>query len=223
MGARPDDAELLATWALGDGDAGGELIERHFAAVHRFFSNKVDRDLDDLVQQTFLRCLEAHARFEQRSSFIVFLLGIARHLLYDYYRQRRREPLEFSAASVHDFGTSPSQQVARREEETLLNEALRRIPLDSQVILELTYWEGLSGVELASVLDAPIGTIYSRLHRARESVLEQLIALVPERGLNAVTHQRGQAALGSERGPAHKGEGEIDVEGLFRAARVNPR
>ncbi|HKU38228.1 MAG TPA: RNA polymerase sigma factor [Polyangiales bacterium] len=193
MGARSEDAELLAAWAEGDGDAGSELIERHFAAVHRFFSNKVDRDLDDLVQQTFLACLEARARFEQRSSFPVFLLGIARHLLYDFYRKRRREPLEFSAASVRDFGTSPSQQVARREEETLLNEALRRIPLESQVILELTYWEGFSGAELASVMDAPLGTIYSRLHRARESVLEQLVALMPERA--------------------------IDIEGLFQAAR----
>ena len=180
--AKANDAELLEAWASGVREAGNELIERHFAVVHRFFRNKVGAEIEDLVQQTFLACIEARSRYEQRASFTTFLLGIARYQLFTHYSRRRREPLDVQFSSVRDLATSPTGLVAKREDERLLNEALQRIPLEAQTILELAYWEGLDGVALAAVLEIPLNTAYSRLRRAREILKTRLNELAPDRG-----------------------------------------
>jgi RNA polymerase sigma-70 factor (ECF subfamily) len=153
------------------------LFERHVAAVTRFFRNKVDRDVDDLVQETFLGCLEAAASFRGQASLRSFLLGIARHKLYDRFARARRTSFDPVTQSVVDLGTSPSSAVARGQEQRLLLEELRAVPLEYQVVLELAYWEDLSGEEIAGVLAVPHNTVRSRLSRARaalERALERL-------------------------------------------------
>ncbi len=169
-----DDEQLLVAWAGGDRDAGSELIERHFALVYRFFRSKVASELQDLVQQTFLSCVEARARYEGRSSFATFLLGIARNQLFNYYHARRREQIHVTPANVRDQRTSPTEALARRDQEGLLADALQRIPLDAQLILELAYWEGFDGEQIAAVLDVPLNTAYSRLRRAKQTLREKL-------------------------------------------------
>ncbi len=180
MEAAQSDNALLAAWASGSSDAGNELIERHFALVRRFFYNKVSLGLDDLVQQTFLGCLEAARRYEERSSFKTFLLAIARKQLYYHYRRQRNERLDFTTSSARDLGASPTATAAQREMERLLSLALQRIPLESQVILELLYWEEMSTAEIAVILAVPVNTVYSRLHRARQSLRRALAELAPD-------------------------------------------
>jgi len=175
------DVELLAEWTSGSRAAGDELIERHFALVHRFFRNKVGAELEDLIQQTFLACIEARARFQGHASFKTFLLAIARNQLFTHYDKQRRRALDLELATVPDLNTSPTGIVARREDERLLAEALRRVPLDAQVVLELAYWEGFGGDELARVLEVPLNTAYSRLRRAKVALRECLEALAPDR------------------------------------------
>jgi RNA polymerase sigma factor (sigma-70 family) len=175
------DTDLLAEWSAGSRAAGDELIERHFALVHRFFRNKVGAELEDLVQQTFLACVEARERYAGHASFKTFLLAIARNQLFTYYAKQQRRALDFELTSVHDLRTSPSAVVARREDERLLAEALRRVPLEAQVVLELAYWESCDGSELARVLEVPLNTAYSRLRRARIALRERLHELAPDR------------------------------------------
>jgi RNA polymerase sigma factor (sigma-70 family) len=178
----PSDVELLSAWAAGDAEAGNQLIERHFGLVHRFFRNKVvEADIEDLVQQTFLGCLEAHTRYDGRASVTTFVLAIARNQLFNYYRERRRSPVAERSGSVRDDATSPTGVVARLEDERLLLEALRQISLDAQVVLELTYAEGLASDEVAQVLGVSEGTLHTRLHRARESLRECVRVLAPDR------------------------------------------
>jgi RNA polymerase sigma-70 factor (ECF subfamily) len=200
MAAEVKDAELLAQWRAGSRTAGSELIERHFARVHRFFQNKVGRELEDLIQQTFLACIEAEPRFEQRSSFVTFLLAIARYQLFSHYSRRHREVCDFERSSLRDFGTTPSGAVAKHEEQRMLAVALQSLPLQSQVLLELVYWEELSAAEVAEVLDIPVNTVYSRLGRARGALREQLQQLAPHRlqyaqtlsGFELVAERRGE-------------------------------
>ncbi len=167
----PSDHELFDTWRSGDRHAGHELFARHFETVHRFFANKVDResDVEEMVQETFVRCVEARERFEGRSSIRTFLLAVARYVLLESFRAKRgREAVDFEAMSVADLGAGPTTVLVDQSEHRVLLEALRRIPVDSQVVLELYYWEGMTGAELADVLAVPEATARSRVRRARQ-------------------------------------------------------
>lgn len=173
------DGELFDAWTAGCRDAGNQLIERHFNLVYRFFRNKVGDEIEDLVQQTFLGCLEARERFDGRASFKTFVLAIARNRLFLHYRRGRRAPLDFGITSVRDLGTSPSGAFSRLQDHQLLADAFRRVPLDAQIVLELAYWEDLDGAGIAKVLDVPLNTAYSRLRRARETLRECIELIAP--------------------------------------------
>ncbi|HEX6240412.1 MAG TPA: sigma-70 family RNA polymerase sigma factor [Polyangiales bacterium] len=179
MDTRSSDADLLQRWGEGSTQAGNELVERHFATLHRFFRNKAGSEVEDLVQQTFLACVEARARFRGDASFKTFLLSIARNQLFKHYSRAERRTIDASLSSVRDLRTSPTGAIAKREDQELLLEALRQIPLDAQVVLELGFWEGLDAIQIAAVLDVPLNTAYSRLRRAKQALREKLAALSP--------------------------------------------
>lgn len=175
MGDEPaySDFELLDRWAGGDLAAGNELFERHFDQVYRFFEHKARSDAADLVQRTFLACVEGHTRFRRTSSFRTYLYGIARNVLIMHFRERR-DGLEHELGALADVGPSPSTLVGLRSEQRLLLEALRAIPMDLQIALELFYWEQISAAEVGEVLDLPEGTVRSRIRRGREALHEKL-------------------------------------------------
>jgi RNA polymerase sigma-70 factor (ECF subfamily) len=166
----PTDEELFRAWQTGDRRAGEVLFERHYDALDRFFINKVGDRAGDLVQRTFVACIEAAARFRGDSSFRTFMFAIARNQLLKHLRDhgRERDRLDPAVTSICDLDPSPSVVAARREQERLLLAALRRLPLDEQIALELHYWEQLSATEIAAVLEIPVGTAKSRLRRARD-------------------------------------------------------
>lgn len=164
------DRELLAAWAQGDQDAGETLIERHFDALYRFLEMSAPSQAEDLLQDTFLACVEGHSTFRGDSSFRTFLFGIARNKVLMFWRGRaqRGTTLDFEELSLADLDASPTNVVARRQEEQALLTALRRIPIQAQLLLMLFYWEGLRGPQLAEVLEIPEGTVRTRIRRARE-------------------------------------------------------
>lgn len=164
------DLELLEAWRGGDRDAGGKLFQRHFDSICRFFANKIDRDVDDLVQRTFTACVEGRERFQGRSSFRTYLFGVAHNVLRSHLRKRKREGdrFEIGVTSVFDMGLSPSTLIAQKKEQQLTLQALRQIPLDHQVVLELYYWESLTAADIGEVLGHPEGTIRGRIRRGKE-------------------------------------------------------
>ncbi len=175
------DAELFREWADGDAKAGAALFERHFATIERFFRHKLvgEDPADDLVQQTFLGVLEARARFRGEASFRTFLFAVARNVLGKYLRTKSRDARRFdpSLHSVADLGPSPSTALAVAQAGQLLLDALRSLPVDSQTVLELFYWEDMRGVEIAQVLGVPLGTAKTRLRTARFQLAAQLSTL----------------------------------------------
>lgn len=175
-----DDLTLVRAWRAGDRDAGERLVARHLESIHRFFSNKVRGSVDDLVQKTFLACVESVERFEGRASFRAYLFAIARKVLYRHYRDNGGfDPLTLSAASRMADEPSAADRVADREEQRLLLHALRTLPLELQTLLELAYWEALPDRELAEVLELPVGTVKSRLRKARGLLDEALTRSAP--------------------------------------------
>ncbi len=167
--SRGDDLALLEAWQRGDERAGKRLVERHYTSVARFFINKDRNNAADLIQRTFLRLLEARARMRSDSNVRAFILGIARNVLYEHFRKLRRDgaALDFNARSVADLAPSPTTLIARERQSTLLLQALRQLPLELQMILELYYWEELSAREVAEILELKEGTARTRIRRAR--------------------------------------------------------
>ncbi|MCY1005255.1 sigma-70 family RNA polymerase sigma factor [Nannocystis pusilla] len=170
------DIELLEAWRAGDVRAGDALLRRYFEALHRFFAHKVDDEVDDLIQRTFLALVRSRQAIREAASFRAYVFTVARNELYHYLgaRRRTREALDFGSVSVADLGTSPSGAFARRKEQAALLRGLRAIPVELQVALELHYWEGLTTAELANVLGVPQGTAKSMLRRAREQLEARL-------------------------------------------------
>jgi RNA polymerase sigma-70 factor (ECF subfamily) len=165
------DIELLSAWSAGDDEAGRELFARHFDSVFRFFRNKVDAGAEDLTQQTFMGCVRGRDKFRGDSSFRTYLFTIARKRLYTHLRglQQARARWGDAEVSVADLsGPTPSTALALREEQRLLLKAMRRLPIDMQIALELFYWEDLKVREIADVLELPTGTVKRRLQRARQ-------------------------------------------------------
>lgn len=173
------DDELLTAWAEGDRDAAAVLIERHSDELMRFFRSKLDVDIEDLIQRTFLDCLEQRERRTGVESFRAYMFGVARNRLYDHFRRQRVRGIAVDPdrTSLADLHTSPSAALARHDEQRLLLEGLRQLPLDLQLLLELFYWENLSGPDLASIFGVPEGTIRGRIRRAKTLLRERLAGL----------------------------------------------
>jgi RNA polymerase sigma-70 factor (ECF subfamily) len=175
---RLTDLELFDAWTRGVNGAAGELFERHFDAIDRFFRNKVNEGHDDLVQQTFQACLESRDRFRRDSTFRTYLFAIAHNVLCGHFRSRKRQShLEFTEISACDLAPGPSTLFRARREQQLLLEALRQIPLDYQVVLELYYWEGLAGSAIGEIVDLPENTVRSRLRKGKQLLQKKLAAL----------------------------------------------
>lgn len=173
------DAELVQAWHRGDKTAADVLIRRHGPRLYNFFAGKVGRGADALCQATLhdgLTAAEPPAEDGDRDSFRARLFAAARRRLLDGYRTGEREgqPLDPHERSMADLEPGLSEAVAAREDQRRLALALRRLPVDLQIALELHHWEGLTVAELGRVLAAPAADIEARLAHAHERLQEQL-------------------------------------------------
>ncbi len=181
------DAELLQRWRNGDRKAGAELFGRYYTTVERFFMNKVpdaSTEIRDLVQETFMALVESRDRIEHVERFHTYVFSVAyklfqNHLRKKYRRGSRERLYDFDNLSVHDVSASPRSLLGKHEEQRILLEGLRRIPVSDQTLLELYYWEDVNTAEIAVVLGIPRGTVKSRLRSARRR-LEQTIRTITE-------------------------------------------
>jgi len=182
MSAAPpeDDFTLLALWRDGDSDAGNELVRRHFSVVFRFFANKANDDAPDLTQQTFLALVEQRTRVDPTIALRAYVLGVARHKLVHHLRHHYRHTAVFSPEHVSaveaqpDPASSPTRRLAADEQRSALELALRALPLDHQIALELHYWHEMALAEIATVLECTPGSVKSRLFRARKALQQHV-------------------------------------------------
>ena len=173
------EAELIAAWRQGEREAGRVLFERYYKVLERFFANKIGSDPLDIIQETFLACVAGRDRLRSDQSFRSYLFSIAHNLLKRHYarEQRSEKTLDLSTLSSIDLSPGPSTMIGRCDEQRILLHALRRIPVESQIVLELTYWEGMTSQEIAEALEVPSGTVRTRLRRAR-ALLDQALEKV---------------------------------------------
>ncbi len=175
------DVELLTAWRNGDERAGTELFGRHFEAMFRFFRSKLEHSVDDLVQQTFLACVRNREAYRGDSSFRTYLYQVARSKLYDSLRKRARSGTDVSMCTMADLRTTPSSWVGRKSQLQLVQNALERLPLELQLVIELFYFEELSAPEVAAILEIPEGTVRSRIRRALDDLRLRVEELAPSK------------------------------------------
>ncbi|MDC0721080.1 RNA polymerase sigma factor [Nannocystis bainbridge] len=172
MTERTDEALLLA-WIDGDAVAGKQLVTRHYRRILLFFYGKVGPELGrDLTQSTFETLCAKKVVFRGEASVLTYLFGIARWKLVHHLRSRRLhaerfEPLEHSV-ELPDVERSITSLFMGRQREALLVRALRSLPLDDQIVLELKEYEGMTSRELAEVYEVGRDTMSSRINRARQ-------------------------------------------------------
>jgi RNA polymerase sigma-70 factor, ECF subfamily len=184
-----DDRALIEAWRAGDTEAGRALFARYYKAVTRFFINKIsDRDAAaDLVQRTFLAAVESAETFRGAGSFRSFLFTIAHRQLYRYFGSKHPAGEADEYRSVVDLQPSPPSMLDEQRESRLLLEALQRLPLPYQVVLELCFWEDMTGTEIAVSLELPVGTVRTRLRRGKQLLLSTIERLARQPGTRGPT------------------------------------
>jgi RNA polymerase sigma factor (sigma-70 family) len=183
------DVDLLEAWRGGDRAAGEALFERYYRVLERFFANKVGTDPMDLIQETFLGCVAGKERLRSGQRFRSYLFGVAFNQLKTHYRRVRKHGERFDpdTQAAADVSPGPGTMVGKSDEQRLLLQALRRIPVRFQVVLELHYWEELSPAEIAEAVELPEGTVRTRLRRARELLDRALEAVTEDPRLREAT------------------------------------
>jgi RNA polymerase sigma factor (sigma-70 family) len=175
------DAELLAR-ASRQPELFGIVFDRHFATIHRYLERRVGRDgADELSGEVFRIAFEQRRRFRAvHESALPWLYGLATNLMLKRWRGDARQAralrrLEVASRNGDAGGLDGSDDRATATAaRTQLLEALARLPAGDRDVVVLVAWEDLSYDEVAAALDIPLGTVRSRLNRARRSLRELL-------------------------------------------------
>lgn len=180
MSENRSDSEAIVA-SLIDASAFGVIFERHYDAVHGYLQRRFDGPYaDELAAQTFLVAFDGRSRFDRsRPDSRPWLFGIAANLARNH---RRREIVELqnSAAMVPESRAATDDVEARVDAErmrSLLAEALANLPTEESDVLLLLVWAELDQPEIAEALSIPLGTVKSRLSRARRRLRGALAQL----------------------------------------------
>lgn len=175
-----DDDECIARAQQGDVAAFSELVARYQDRIYRFLV-RLTRSQDDaleLTQETFLSAYQALARWRPDARFTTWLFRIARNEAFDWLR--RKKLVEFVALGdeqdldVADPAPTPDRALETVQRLRELDRALARLPTEHREILLLREIEEMSYDEIAEVLDIGLGTVKSRIARARAGLLEKM-------------------------------------------------
>lgn len=176
------DAELIAA-SRTDASAFAAVFERHFDAIHRYLARRTGRDIaDDLASDVFRIAFEQRERYDAaRPDARPWLYGIATNVLRHHRRRGWRRLRAYARMDKRDgFDLPDSDALVRRVDAQALGPTLERVlavlATGDRDVLLLFAWADLSYAEIADALDLPLGTVKSRLHRARSVLREHLAA-----------------------------------------------
>lgn len=180
VAASPSDATLIAAWQTGDERAAAELVRRHARALARFLAGAGagagggDVDLDDLVQETFIRAFRSVSTFRGQCRFRTWLLTIGSNVLKDAARRARRARIVPLGDDVKATDGDPHDRAVAGEAERRLAEGLRRLPRMQREVFLLRAQQGLEYDEIAAALGTSPGAARVHYHHAVRRLKEQL-------------------------------------------------
>jgi RNA polymerase sigma-70 factor (ECF subfamily) len=176
-------------------DQAMEYMPSLYTAALRMTRNPADAE--DLVQDTYLKAYRAFESFREGTNLKAWLYRILTNTFINSYRAKKRRPEESDIDDVENLylyrrigglagstaGRSAEDEVLDRFTETDVKEALESLPEQFRLAVLLGDVEGFSYKEIAEILDVPIGTVMSRLHRGRRALQKRLYEFGRQRGL----------------------------------------
>jgi RNA polymerase sigma factor (sigma-70 family) len=174
-----DDAAVIES-SRGEPERFAVLFDRHAPHIHRYLARRAGREVaDDLVAETFLAAFAKRARYDlSRPDARPWLYGIATNLVGQHRRDEARQYRISQAATAEPEVPGHAERVAAdvtaRAMRPLLDAALAALPTGDRDVLLLIAWEQLTYQEVSQALAIPVGTVRSRLHRARTKVRQVL-------------------------------------------------
>jgi RNA polymerase sigma factor (sigma-70 family) len=178
-----DDSECMTRLAKGDTNAIRELYQRHGRALLRFSSAmcRSRQAAEDMVHDTFVALMREPCAFDPAQGTVFgYLCGVLRHRVSRHFRQQRRWvalDMENDGSPAHAVESCGLDEIARSEITTAFRRALLELPLQHREVIALCDLEELPYATVAGILDCPIGTVRSRLHRARALLTIRLASL----------------------------------------------
>jgi|GEM_PF-83237 len=191
-GTLDPDLPLVEATLAGDGDAFAELVDRYsprlFGVVRGY--TKSHAEIEDVVQEAFLKAYSKLETFKGEASFSTWLVRIAVNTARDLLKKHGRSPVTAvedpelvggeSERALNAVISAPSQQLERHEIASITEEVLDELPEVFRTTLVLREFEEMSYQDIADLLGVSIGTVESRLFRARARFKEALVRLHPE-------------------------------------------
>ena len=187
---RAVDTELVRQTLAGDQAAFEQLVERYqgrlFALTRNYTRNAVE--IEDIVQDTFLKAFRRLDSFDHRSSFYTWIYRIATNTILDVLKRRGRSPVQAveDPELVGEAGPvdmpAPSARLEHAEVAEVTRAVLDELPDIFKSVLVMREFHGLAYQEIADTLGISIGTVESRLFRARARFKDKLLTLYPEYG-----------------------------------------
>ncbi len=170
------DRELIQAVAAGDMRALDALYTRHGAHILAYLSGQLnDRQLaEEVLQDVMLAAWKGARNFRGESRVRTWLLAIARHRAINARRRRVLPSTELNEQTSTPNGSTPSDIAERNADRAAVQNALRRLPDEQRETLELVFYHGLTGPEVADLLGIAVGTVKSRLHRAKAALRDLL-------------------------------------------------
>jgi RNA polymerase sigma-70 factor (ECF subfamily) len=169
------------------------MLPSMYGAALRLTRNPADAE--DLLQETYLRAFRGFASFEEGTNLKAWLYRILRNSFINTYRKKQREPQTvegpddldewylFDRLGARNVEGSAEDQVLDRLPDEAVQRALETLPENFRLPVLLADVEGFSYKEIAGIMDTPIGTVMSRLHRGRKALERALWETAKERGL----------------------------------------
>jgi RNA polymerase sigma-70 factor (ECF subfamily) len=206
-----DDAEIgagpLGSGAMSETPTAAEEFESEalsymnhlYAAAMRLTRNPADAE--DLVQETYAKAFAARDRFEMGTNLKAWLYRIQTNAFINTYRKRQREPRRSDADAVEDWqlaraASHDSGGLASAEERALdaigdmdIRDALAQLPDEFRLAVYLSDVEGFAYKEIAEIMESPVGTVMSRLHRGRKMLRELLREYARDMGVSGAVEE----------------------------------
>lgn len=173
-----DSAELLRRVGEGDERALAELYERFAASVYGFVSRRVsDRDVaEEVCADVWLGCWRSARSFRGDSRVLTWLLGIATRQVHTHTRRKRLPAVSLDSVgdTLVDTGPDPADAAISQAGSEEITNAMERLPEDLYEVIVLAWLHNLPYGEISEVVGVPVGTVKSRVSRARRLLREEI-------------------------------------------------